>query len=280
VHSAIAVLFATLTASLFCTGILAAYALRVARTGRASSPRLGAFPGTVLFPAWLIEAFHWALHAPANFLARLGVTPDTLTFGALALSLASAPILAVGWMSIGALVVLAAAAFDGLDGMVARAQKSASPSGAVLDSFVDRIADAAPLAGLVVFYRERISTLIVALAAMTASSLVSYARAKADIYALALPQGIMRRHERVAYLVASLLLAPAAPTLRLTGSAPYPIALAGLSMIAIAGSLASLLLVSRTRRALDRASLRKRTPKPARSSDLARAPESCVEDEI
>ncbi|WP_410962049.1 hypothetical protein, partial [Salmonella sp. SAL4359] len=65
----------------------------------------------------------------------------------------------------------------------------ASASGAVLDSFVDRAADAAPFVGLAIFYRGHVATLVIPLAALVASSLVSYARAKADGLGLVLPNG-------------------------------------------------------------------------------------------
>src|SRR5262249_2187006 len=156
-------------------------------------------------------AFYWALYAPARGLARLQVPPDALTYAAIVLALASTPVLASSRFAVGAVLVLAAAALDALDGMVARAEGRASPPGAVLDSFSARVVDAAPLVGLAIFYRGHVATMIVPIAALIASSLVSYARAKADIYGLVLPQGLMRRHERIAYLVASLLAAPLVP---------------------------------------------------------------------
>jgi CDP-diacylglycerol--glycerol-3-phosphate 3-phosphatidyltransferase len=85
---------------------------------------------------------------------------------------------------------------------------------------------------------------------MVASSLVSYARAKADIYGLALPNGLMRRHERIGYLVAALLLGQLWPTTSWTGALPYPVTLAGVVLIAGVGLAAGLVLVRRTRAAL------------------------------
>jgi CDP-diacylglycerol--glycerol-3-phosphate 3-phosphatidyltransferase len=200
-----------------------------------------------------MEAFSWALHAPAHALARRRITPDALTCAALAIALASAPILASGHFAIGAAIVLAAGALDGLDGMVARAEDRACPAGAVLDSFVDRIADAAPLVGLALFYRSRVATLLPPLVAIIASSLVSYARAKADIYGLVLPQGLMRRHERIAYLSAALLASPLLPRVQLGGEIAYPIALAGVGFIGALSLFAAFRLVHQTRRALARA---------------------------
>jgi CDP-diacylglycerol--glycerol-3-phosphate 3-phosphatidyltransferase len=240
----------SLAALLLCTTIVGAYAARVLRSGRARHPRLGDHPGSALLPGWLVEAFYGALGAPGQALARLGVEPDTLTYLSLACSLASAPLLATGRFPEGALAVAVGGCLDALDGMVARAQGRASAAGAVLDSVVDRLSDAAPLAGLAVFYRGSAATLLGPLAAMTASSLVSYARARADVHQLALPNGLMRRHERIAYLLLSLLLAPLAPSLGIAPGVPCPATLAGVIFIAAASFVAAAILVERTRAAL------------------------------
>ena len=240
----------SIAALLLCTAIVAAYAVRVLRSGRVKHARLGDQPGSVLLPGWLVEAFYGALGAPGRSLARLGVDPDTLTYLSLACSLASAPLLATGRLPEGALAIAAGGCLDALDGMVARALGRASPAGAVLDSVVDRLSDAAPLAGLAILYRGHAGTLLGPLAAMTASSLVSYARAKADGYGLSLPNGLMRRHERIAYLLLSLLLGPLAPSLGIAPDVPYPATLAGVVFIAAASFMAALILVERTRAAL------------------------------
>ncbi|WP_437581286.1 CDP-alcohol phosphatidyltransferase family protein [Sorangium sp. So ce887] len=230
--------------------MLGAYALRVARHGRPAMPRLGASPGSALLPGPVVEAFYWSFHAPARALVRLGVSPDTLTYLSLALSLACAPLLAIGRFRAGAALLIAGAVLDALDGMVAREGGKASRAGAVLDSCLDRVSDAAPLIGLAVFYRGHAVALALPLVAMVASSLVSYARAKADVYRIALPNGLMRRHERLAYLVAALVFGPAVPTTPLTGALPFPITLACLALVASVGLAAGLRLMQRTRAAL------------------------------
>jgi CDP-diacylglycerol---glycerol-3-phosphate 3-phosphatidyltransferase len=237
---------------LLCTGVLLLYAARVRRFGRARHERLGAAPGSALLPGWAVEAFYWALQAPGRLLARLGVDPDLVTLLALLCSLGSLPLLAVGRLAEGAVCVGVGGCLDALDGMVARLRGRASPGGAVLDAVLDRLSDSAPFAGLVVLYRGSVAAMLVPLAALVASSLVSYARARADAYGLRLPDGIMRRHERVAYLVLTLLLAPLAPPLSIAPDVPYPVALAGVAFIAAAGFAGAFLLVARTRAALAR----------------------------
>jgi CDP-diacylglycerol--glycerol-3-phosphate 3-phosphatidyltransferase len=245
-----AVLLIAIATVLLCTAVLGLYARRVARVGRPVHDRLGDSPGSVLLPGWIVEAFYWALHAPGRALTGLRVEPDAITYASVALSLASLPLAATGHFVFAALAVAAGGGLDAIDGMVARARGRACPAGAVLDSFVDRIADAAPFAGLVIFYRQSVAAMAVPLAAMTASSLVSYARAKADIYRLAMPNGVMRRHERVVYLVVALLLGPVLPRLPLTGALPCPATLACVAIIAAVGLAASILLIARIRAAL------------------------------
>jgi CDP-diacylglycerol--glycerol-3-phosphate 3-phosphatidyltransferase len=267
------VLRLSIASLLFCTTILGMYLLRVVRDGRARAERLGPAPGSALAPGRVVEAFYWALQAPGRWLARLGVDPDVLTYCALACSLASLPLIASGAMVEGGLCVAVGGAFDALDGLVARLRGRASAAGAVLDSVLDRLADAAPFAGLAVFYRGSAAALLVALAALTASSLVSYARARADVHQLHLPDGVMRRHERIAYLVLSLVLAPLLPRAEILGSVPYPATLAGVAFIAAGGFFAALVLVARIRTALAPAPSRlaaERPPSATPASPLAR----------
>ena len=251
-------------AVVICAGVLLAYAVRIARWGRPKMPRLGEAPGSALLPAWAIEAFYWALHAPGRWFASTRVSPDALTLTSVGLSLVSLPLAARGQLAAAAVFVLLGAAFDALDGMVARARHQASAAGAVLDSFVDRIADAVPLMGLVLLYRASPWALFVPLSAMLSSGLVSYGRAKAEIFGLALPDGLMRRHERVAYLAVSLLAAPMLPRVSWCPGVPYPLALAGPALIAVVGMGASLRLLGATREAL-----RARSNSPALPSQAA-----------
>ncbi|APR76211.1 CDP-diacylglycerol--glycerol-3-phosphate 3-phosphatidyltransferase [Minicystis rosea] len=240
----------SIAALLLFTAIALSYAVRVMRSGRLKHERLGDSPGSALCPAWVVEAFYWALAAAGRALARLGVSPDTLTWLSLAFSLASVPLLAIGHFPEAALCIAAGGGLDAIDGLVARTQGRASPAGAILDAVIDRLSDAAPFVGLSLYYRDRLGTLAVPLAALVASSLVSYVRARTDGLGLVLPNGLMRRHERVSYLVLALLLGPLVPPLAIAPGIPCPATLAGTAFIAIASAIAAILLVTRARAAL------------------------------
>jgi CDP-L-myo-inositol myo-inositolphosphotransferase len=80
--------------------------------------------------------------------APLRPAPDLVSLVAFALGLAGGALLAVGRGLAGALLVHVSSVADGVDGEVARLQLRGGPRGALLDGVLDRVADAAILAGL------------------------------------------------------------------------------------------------------------------------------------
>jgi phosphatidylglycerophosphate synthase len=81
-------------------------------------------------------------------LAPLRPAPDLVSLAAFALGLAGAALLTAGQGLAGALLVHASSVADGIDGEVARLQLRGGPRGALLDGLLDRMGDAAILAGL------------------------------------------------------------------------------------------------------------------------------------
>jgi 1L-myo-inositol 1-phosphate cytidylyltransferase / CDP-L-myo-inositol myo-inositolphosphotransferase len=81
-------------------------------------------------------------------LAPLRPAPDLVSLAAFALGLVGAALLGAGQGLAGALLVHASSVADGVDGEVARLQLRGSPRGALLDGLLDRMGDAAVLAGL------------------------------------------------------------------------------------------------------------------------------------
>src|SRR5215207_1345743 len=81
-------------------------------------------------------------------LAPLRPAPDLVSLVAFTLGLAGAVLLAVGQGLAGGLLVQASSVADGVDGEVARLQLRGGPRGALLDGVLDRVGDAAILAGL------------------------------------------------------------------------------------------------------------------------------------
>jgi len=228
--------------------VLGAYAVRVAIAGRALDPRVQRESSTVLLGRFPIEAFHWALRGVGRAVSRTGVSPDTLTLISLLISSASLPFAAMGRLPAAGACLLFGAAFDALDGIVARERGVSSDAGEVLDAVVDRYADAAPLVGLALYYRASLPALLLVLFALLGSMLVSYVRAKSEAMGLSLPGGLMRRHERIAYLTAGLLLGP---VLQMASfPLPMPLTLLAVAVVALVSNLAAVQLTRAARAAL------------------------------
>jgi len=80
-----------------------------------------------------------------RILSKSGITPNTLTFINLALSIVTAYVIAINHLVLGGVLVLVSGSFDLLDGALARFTKQTTKFGAILDSTVDRISEAAIL---------------------------------------------------------------------------------------------------------------------------------------
>jgi len=228
--------------------VLAAYGVRVAIAGRALDPRVQRVQSTVFLGRFPIEAFHWMLRGVGHSVSRAGISPDTLTLISLVISGAALPLAALGMLPAAGASLLFGAAFDALDGIVARERGLASDAGEVLDAVVDRYADAAPLMGLAVYYRASVPALLLVLFALLGSMLVSYVRARSEGLGLSLPGGLMRRHERIAYLTVGLLLGPVLQLSSIPLAAP--LTLLAVAVVAVVSNLAAVQLTRAARSAL------------------------------
>ena len=225
--------------------VLAAYATRVLLLGRATDPRVQRERATPLLGAFPMEAMHWALRGAGAGIARLGVSPDAITWASLFVSFATVPLAATGHFDWAALALAFSAAGDALDGIVARRRRLSSDSGEVFDAVVDRYADAMPLVGLVFYYRTNLIALAIMLAAILGSGLVSYVRAKAESMQLSLPGGLMRRHERIVYLGVALALGPYFHVRQLPFERPFTVVI--IAVVAVVSNIAAALLTRNAR---------------------------------
>jgi len=151
----------------------------------------------------------------ATLAARTGVTPNTLTLlGFVGMAVAGA-LCAAGSFFFAGVVVAASCIFDALDGALARASGTASVFGAFLDSFLDRYAEAAVYAGLLVHYAwaGAPSGAVAAFLAAIGSLMVSYARARAEGLGIECRAGLFARPERLAVLIAGLVTGLVLPAL-------------------------------------------------------------------
>jgi len=152
-------------------------------------------------PAWLTD--------PAvNALSRLHVSPNMLTVAGVAGNAAAGVLAAAGQFWAAGIVMLPASSLDMLDGALARATGRATDFGSVFDAVMDRVSEAAVLFGLLIYYSgsdDRTQQVLI-FAAVVASILVSYVRARAEIVGLKLREGLFTRAPRVLLVSAGLII--------------------------------------------------------------------------
>ena len=144
-----------------------------------------------------------------GILSKSGITPNALTLISLALNIVTAYVIATGHFLLGGVLVLVSGSFDLLDGALARFTKQTTKFGAILDSTVDRISEAAVLCGLLIWYvpQEGASLKIVFIfVVLIGSFLVSYIRARAEGLGWQCQVGLFTRAERVIVLAIGLLI--------------------------------------------------------------------------
>ena len=140
-------------------------------------------------------------------LDALGVTPDMISYVAIAGNVGAAVLAANGQLVAAGIVMLFFSALDLLDGALARETGKASPYGALLDSVFDRVSEAVVLFGILIYqldqgHSEESALIFVA---MFGSLMVSYTRARAEGLGLELREGLFTRVERVVLLALALI---------------------------------------------------------------------------
>lgn len=156
---------------------------------------------------WIRGRTRGVVETLALGLHRLGFTPNGLTLVGTAFMFGIGFVLAQGYFMVGALLLAAAAAFDALDGGLARLTNRVTKFGAFLDSTTDRWAEAAIYGGLLWWYMGQGARLegMLVYAAIIGSLLVSYARARAEGLGIECKVGLFTRFERIAVLMLGLL---------------------------------------------------------------------------
>ncbi|MFC1927622.1 CDP-alcohol phosphatidyltransferase family protein [Chloroflexota bacterium] len=144
-----------------------------------------------------------------GILSKSGITPNTLTLTNLALNIVAAYVIATGHFLLGGALILGSGLFDLLDGALARFSKQTTKFGAVLDSTVDRVSEAATLCGLLIWYVPQEGAtleIVLILVVLVGSFLVSYIRARAEGLGWQCQLGLFTRAERVIVLAIGLLV--------------------------------------------------------------------------
>ena len=201
------VTFSIITGGLWLV-LFAAYGLRVARIGAYRSERVAGVGGTAIMGQNMMQATYWGLDPIVRGLAALGLTANAVTTIALVLGIAAGVAISQGHFGLACLLSTVSTLCDILDGQVARLTRSGSARGELYDAVVDRYTEFALIAGFAVYARDQWWLVLVALLALHASFMISYASAKAEALRVSVPRGLMRRHERAACLTLAAGLVP------------------------------------------------------------------------
>ena len=116
-------------------------------------------------------------------MGRMGLTPNALTLIGFAITAVGATLVGVQAWVIGGIVVFVGGVFDMFDGTLARATGQTSKLGAFMDSTFDKAGEILVFIGCIAaLANTSVGTVpvVVAAAAMGASIMVSYTRAKSD----------------------------------------------------------------------------------------------------
>ncbi len=143
----------------------------------------------------------------ADFLARLKVSPNTVTIcgflGCVLVGIA----LGLGHPRLAGLLLIIFGPLDAVDGLLARRSQRQTKFGAFLDSTLDRYSEIAIFTGLV-FYLLSLGqrfAVVLALVALAGSLMVSYTRARAEALGFECKIGLLTRFERLVILTAGLV---------------------------------------------------------------------------
>ena len=168
------------------------------------------FPGREQFRAIVLRY----VEVPgARTLLALGFTPNAVTILGFSISLAGAALVGAGFLLAGGVVFLAGSVLDLMDGALARLTGRVTRFGALLDSVMDRLGEAALFLGMAVYVLRAdlgdgrlLFFIVVLILALVTSQMVSYLRARGESLGIATRTGLMTRPERVVLLSLGLIL--------------------------------------------------------------------------
>ncbi|MCA9598805.1 MAG: GtrA family protein [Myxococcales bacterium] len=198
------------------------FAVRNARRGPFRDADVEGRGATPIIGMWWRRFFVWSMRPVMALLVWMRLPPNAITTLSLLLSLAAAVAVAAGRFALGGWLFLGSGLCDYLDGRLARAERVASPAGALLDSVLDRYVEGVVYVGLAWYYRET-WVLIAVLVALLGALLVPYVRARGEALGVRFDNvGVVQRTERVVIIGLSLALAPIVEVL-VNPLEPHPI---------------------------------------------------------
>ena len=178
-----------------------AYLVRALLRGRARFARADADGGSVFLDKRAMEYAYWVIDPVINGLIALRVTPNMVTAFSLVPALGAGVAIAFGWFGLACMLGTIATLSRhrrrrdrAPHRRVVRRRRAPRRRGRSLRRVL-------PLGGLIFYYRDSWSVLLLALAATVGAFMISYSTAKAEAVRVPPPRGAMRRRERAVYLI-------------------------------------------------------------------------------
>jgi phosphatidylglycerophosphate synthase len=163
----------------------------------------------------IYEGFRWLVSPLVKAFVRLRMPPSVITVAGILFTGVAFVLMyrghasgVLGWIRAAGVVILFAAAWDTLDGEVARALGKASSKGAFLDSVLDRISEFIIFAGLFLFFNLNGLDSALLFALLFTSYSISYIRARAEGVGIECKVGVFDRATRVIIIGVALIAIP------------------------------------------------------------------------
>ncbi len=155
-----------------------------------------------LIPESVKKIYLSLLNPVVDFVVRLDLHPNTLSFMGFSLIIGSVVFIVLGYLHISAGLMLIAGIFDNIDGHAARKSNKSSRFGALLDSTLDRASEFFFLTGAGYYFITKglYAAAVASVFAVCFSLLVSYIRARAEGLGFTCDVGFIQREERVVLL--------------------------------------------------------------------------------
>ena len=174
------------------------YAMRRRQLG--ADPLASKDRGSFVLGSFLRDWFYWFLGPVVRLNLAIGLGPLFWNLAGVAFGAAAGVAFALGRPATAGWCVLLGGVADILDGRIARYLGVASRRGAFLDSTLDRFAEFGAFVGLAVRFGGAPWVLVLVVAALGGSLLVSYTRARGESVGVLCKYGIMQRAERLILL--------------------------------------------------------------------------------
>jgi CDP-diacylglycerol--glycerol-3-phosphate 3-phosphatidyltransferase len=163
------------------------------------------------------------------------LTPNAISLTGFVLNLAAAALIVERLFFLAGIAFIAGSVMDTLDGRYSRMSGKGTPFGAFLDSTLDRLEEGIVLIAVGAYFAARHNQVATAavVAAVLASLMVSYTRARAEALGVACKVGLATRPVRVVILSAGLIFAKGASLGSFELLAPAVYVLAALSALTV-----------------------------------------------